>query len=87
MLEEIKTIKLHDAWELETPDQEKEIIGNRWVYNAKHDENGNIVRYKARLVTQGFGQIKKDSCADIFSPILNIHMIRLFIAILAGYCK
>ena len=29
----------------------------KWIYNVKKDLKGNIVRYKARLVVQGFFQI------------------------------
>lgn len=31
-------------------------IGRRWVFSKKRDENGRVVRYKARLVAQWFKQ-------------------------------
>ena len=31
-------------------------IGYRWVFVQKTNENGEVVRYKARLVAQGFSQ-------------------------------
>ncbi|GFW22745.1 retrovirus-related Pol polyprotein from transposon RE1 [Trichonephila clavipes] len=39
-----------------TPD--KQLLGCRWVYNLKRDENGKVIGYKARLVAQGYSQIK-----------------------------
>ena len=32
------------------------VIRTRWVFRNKMDENGIIVRNKARLVAQGFNQ-------------------------------
>ena len=29
-------------------------IGNKWVFVWKHNENNEIIRYKVRLVAQGF---------------------------------
>ncbi|GFQ76736.1 retrovirus-related Pol polyprotein from transposon RE1 [Trichonephila clavata] len=54
--------KWHDAWinimrerkirDLVDPPDNIKILGNRWVYTVKRDENNKIVRYKARLVAQ-----------------------------------
>ena len=31
-------------------------VGCKWVYNIKRDRHGNVIRYKVRLVAQGFSQ-------------------------------
>jgi hypothetical protein len=36
----------------------RQVIGSRWVYALKHDQNGDLIKYKARLVAQGFKQLE-----------------------------
>jgi hypothetical protein len=40
-----------------------ELIGYKWVFVQKWNENNEIVRYKTRLVAQGFSQ-KLGVCYD-----------------------
>lgn len=60
-------------------------VGCRWVYTLKRDETGKAVRYKARLVAQGFKQVKGESYDETFSPVVNFGVIRFFFAILVSY--
>ena len=50
------------------PPKNKVVIGNRWVYNTKKDDKGKIIRFKSRLVAQGFKQIKEEFYDETFSP-------------------
>jgi hypothetical protein len=34
------------------------VVGSKWVFQNKQDENGIIVRNKARLVAQGYSQVE-----------------------------
>lgn len=40
---------------IRTPD-DVQPVGHKWVFVRKRNEHGEIVRYKARLVAQGFSQ-------------------------------
>ena len=51
---EMETIKKMGTWKLEKFLEDRETIGNKWVFLWKQDEKGNIV--EARLVAQGFSQ-------------------------------
>ena len=42
--------------ELVSRPSNQSVIGIRWVFKNKIDENGIIIRNKARLVAQGFNQ-------------------------------
>lgn len=70
-------MKERKVWELVPKDPKIKIIGCRWVYTVKHDENGNIARYKARLVAQGFRQTKGIHYDEVFSPVVNFSVIRM----------
>ena len=36
--------------------EDVKIVGYKWVFVWKHNENNEIIRYKSRLVVQGFPQ-------------------------------
>ena len=61
MQEELHQFELNNVWELvKRPDPRKHnIIGTKWIYRNKKDENGLVVRNKARLVAQGYTQVLK----------------------------
>ncbi|KAK0583158.1 hypothetical protein LWI29_034070 [Acer saccharum] len=53
-------------------------IGNRV---NKSDEDGNIVRNKARLVAQGYSQIEGIDFEETFAPVARLESIRLLLSI------
>lgn len=79
---EITTIHDRNVWSLVPPSKNQKVIGCRWVYTTKSDSKGEIVRYKARLVAQGFRQIKGETYDEVFSPVVNFTIIRLFFSLL-----
>ena len=48
----------NQVWQLVPKPKNCSIIGTNWVYKNKLDENGKILRNKARLVAQGYNQQK-----------------------------
>ena len=46
MLREART------WEVVDMPKDANVIGSKWVFRAKKDATGDVVRYKARLVAQ-----------------------------------
>jgi hypothetical protein len=56
MDEEIGTLRQMGTWELQELPAERKPIGCKWVFLKKRDEFGQVTRYKARLVAQGFSQ-------------------------------
>ncbi|KAK1651156.1 hypothetical protein QYE76_068961 [Lolium multiflorum] len=66
MKEELECFTRNEVWSLvERPkDHRINVIGTKWVFKNKQDENGIVIRNKARLVAQGFAQIEGDSSGD-----------------------
>ena len=46
----------------------------------KRNENDEIIRYKARLVTQGFSQIPSIDYDEIYSPVMDAITLRYLIS-------
>ncbi|GFU55449.1 retrovirus-related Pol polyprotein from transposon TNT 1-94, partial [Trichonephila clavipes] len=83
---EINVMKERKVWDLvDHPDNIK-ILENRWVYTIKYDENNKIVRYKARLVARGNTQLRGESFDEVFSPVVNFTIVRLFFTISVYVC-
>ena len=46
-------------------------VGNKWVFVRKLNENNDIIRYKARLVAQGFSQRPGIDYEETYSPVMD----------------
>jgi hypothetical protein len=80
---ELKAFDEFDVWDLVPCPAAANVVGVRWVYDVKMDENGNVARYKARLVAQGFSQKEGIDFSETFAPTMHIKTMRLLLAIAA----
>ena len=53
------------------------------VFVQRRNENGEIVRYKARLVAQGFSQRPSIDFEETYSPVLDATTFRYLISLVA----
>ena len=56
MDEEMASLHANGTWELVKLPRGVRPVGTRWVFAAKRDGAGTVVRFKARLVAKGFMQ-------------------------------
>ena len=56
MQEELNQFERNEVWELVPRPSDHPIMGTKWVFRNKLDENGVIVRHKARLVAKAYNQ-------------------------------
>ena len=80
MNEELDQIEKNSTWELVPRPSDKNIIGSKWVFKNKSNEQGKIVRNKARLVCKGYAQVEGQYFDETFSPVARMEAIRMFLA-------
>ncbi|RDX81575.1 putative mitochondrial protein, partial [Mucuna pruriens] len=49
--------------------KDKSIIGTKWIFKNKLDQNGKVVQNKAKLVTQGYSQNKGINFIETFALV------------------
>jgi len=59
-------------------------IKTRFVFDIKHDEEGNLTRYKARLVAQGFNRVPGRAFDETWAPVPNAATTRALFAMAAA---
>jgi hypothetical protein len=82
MDEEIEMLRKMGTWKLEDLPEDRKPIGCRWVYNRKRNEHGEVVKYKARLVAQGFSQKPGTNYNNdgTFAPVMQFETLRTLLA-------
>jgi hypothetical protein len=55
------------------------IIRIKWVFQNKQDENGVIVRNKARLIAQGYTQFEGLDFDEIFAPVEDLKLFKFYL--------
>ncbi|GJU35567.1 retrovirus-related pol polyprotein from transposon TNT 1-94 [Tanacetum coccineum] len=80
MQEELNQFISNDVWELVPNPKDMTIIGTKWVYRNKLDENGVVSRNKARLVAQGYNQQEGIDYDETYAPVARLESIRILLA-------
>ncbi|GJW22644.1 retrovirus-related pol polyprotein from transposon TNT 1-94, partial [Tanacetum coccineum] len=80
MQEELNQFIANDVWELVPQPKNMTIIGTKWVFRNKLDENGIVSRNKARLVAQGYNQQEGIDYDETYAPVARLESIRILLA-------
>jgi hypothetical protein len=80
MQEELNQFVRNDVWTLVPQPKSQTIIGTKWVFRNKMDENGIVYRNKARLVAQSYNQQEGIEYAETFAPVARLESIRILLA-------
>ncbi|GKD59402.1 retrovirus-related pol polyprotein from transposon TNT 1-94 [Tanacetum coccineum] len=80
MQEELNQFIANDIWELVPHPKSTTIIGTKWVYRNKLDENGIVYRNKARLVAQGYNQQEGIDYDETYVSVARLDSIRILLA-------
>lgn len=85
MEEEMNAHKVNKTWILTDLPVDKKAIPNKWVFKIKRDNNGNAIKYKARLVVKGCSQRQGIDYEETFAPVIRYNTLRFLIALAAKH--
>jgi hypothetical protein len=80
MNEELDQIEKNNTWEMVQRPEGKNVTGSKWIFKNKMNEQGQVIRNKARLVCKGYAQIEGLDFDETFAPVARLEAIRMFIA-------
>ena len=84
MQEELNNFERNQVWNLvERPNTN--VIGTKWVFRNKQDENDVVTRNRARLVAQGFTEVEGLDFEEIYAPVARLEAIRMLLAFAAHH--
>ena len=86
MNEELDQIEKNETWELVPRPKDRNVIGTKWVFKNKENEDGEVIRNKARLVCKGYAQVEGMDFEETFAPMSKLEAIRILLAF-ASYKK
>ncbi|PKU63581.1 Retrovirus-related Pol polyprotein from transposon TNT 1-94 [Dendrobium catenatum] len=78
---EYTALQQQHTWSLVPAPPGKPVIGSKWTFKLKLHPNGNIDRYKARLVALGCSQQFGVNFTETFSPVAKMVTIRLLLTV------
>jgi len=81
MNEELEKIEKNNTFELVPRPHDKNIIGTKWIFKNKLNENGEFIRDKARLVCKGYAQQEGIDFEETFAPVARLEAIRMFLVL------
>jgi transposase InsO family protein len=81
MNDEMKALTENSTWVLTTLPEGRKTIGCKWVFKRKKNANTGLIKYKARLVAQGFSQKYGTDYDEVFAPVVRATTLRLLLAI------
>ncbi|KAF0726228.1 hypothetical protein Ae201684P_001042 [Aphanomyces euteiches] len=84
--EQLELHQLREAktWKLVELPTGCKAIGSRWTYAKQINTEGEIVRYKARLVCKGFSQVQGIDYFETYSPVVKMTTARTCMALVVN---
>ena len=83
MQEQLDLLKEMGTWEMVQKPPDAVPITNKWVVVKKQNKQGEVVRYKARLVAKECAQCLGYDYIETFSPVVRMDMLYAILALVA----
>ena len=79
--DEKEAMERNHTWDEADLPMKKKAVSSKWVFTIKYKSNGEIERYKARLVARGFTQTYGEDFGDTFAPVAKLHTVRIILSL------
>lgn len=77
---ELDQFEWNQDWTLVKRPSHCSIIGTKWVFQNKIDEDGKVIRNKARLIAQDYTQLEGIKYYKTFAPKVRLESICILLA-------
>src|SRR5271168_1705203 len=82
---EIRSLRTKGVFRLVDRTPKMKVLGSKWVFKVKRDQDGNIVKFKARYVAKGYMQIYGLDYTNTYANVADIDTIRILLAMACFY--
>ncbi|KAG7536931.1 Reverse transcriptase RNA-dependent DNA polymerase [Arabidopsis suecica] len=79
--DEVQAMIRNKTWVEEELPKGKKCVSSKWVFTIKYKSDGEIERYKARLVARGFTQTYGDDYRETFAPVAKQHTVKVVLSL------
>jgi len=80
MNKELDQIEKNQTWELVPRTKDKNVIGTKWIFKNRLNENGEITKKNAILVCKGYSHVEGIDFEEIYAPVARLEAIRMFLS-------
>jgi hypothetical protein len=80
---EMRSFKHMKVYEVIPRPKDKNVVGSKWVFRIKRGPDGAVLKYKARVVAQGFTRIEGVDFDETFAPVAKLASLHTILALAA----
>lgn len=82
---ELESIEKSQTWQLTDLPKGHKAIDLKWIFKLKKDQNGEIIKHKARLVAKEYVQRHGVDFDEVFAPVTRLETVHLLLALAANH--
>nr|XP_023874192.1 uncharacterized protein LOC111986743 [Quercus suber] len=81
MHDELLKFQRNNVWTRVPRPEGEHIIGTKWIFRNKTNEEGNVIRNKAHLVARGYSQMEGVEYDETLAPVARMESIKILLAL------